>query len=74
MGELFVATLPPLLVLPTAPSPSWVCSMRSSASTPAELDLVQAKNDYLLGRVRLASAAGELREDDLRALNGYLVR
>lgn len=40
----------------------------------AELDLAQAKNDYLLGRVRLASAAGELREDDLRALNGYLVR
>lgn len=40
----------------------------------AELDLAQAKNDYLLGRIRLASAAGELREDDLRALNGYLVR
>ena len=40
----------------------------------AELDLAQANNDYLLGRVRLASAAGELREDDLRALNGYLVR
>ncbi|WP_076999942.1 TolC family outer membrane protein [Variovorax sp. KK3] len=40
----------------------------------AELDLAQAKNDYLLGRIRLASAAGELREDDLRALDGYLVR
>ncbi|GAA4359746.1 outer membrane channel protein TolC [Variovorax defluvii] len=39
----------------------------------AELDLAQARNDYLLGRIRLASAAGELREDDLRALNGYLV-
>ncbi len=38
----------------------------------AKLDLAQARNDYLLGRIRLASAAGELREDDLRALNAYL--
>lgn len=38
----------------------------------AQLDLAQARNDYLLGRIRLAAAAGELREDDLRALNGYL--
>jgi outer membrane protein len=37
-----------------------------------QLDLAQARNDYLLGRIRLAAAAGELREDDLRALNGYL--
>ena len=40
----------------------------------AELDLAQARNDYLLGRIRLASAAGELSHDDLRALNGYLAR
>ena len=40
----------------------------------AQLDLAQARNDYLLGRVRLAAAAGELREDDLRALDEYLVR
>jgi outer membrane protein len=39
----------------------------------AQLDLAQARNDYLLGRVRLASAAGALQEDDLRALNAYLV-
>jgi outer membrane protein len=38
----------------------------------AELDLAQARFDYLLGRVRLAAAAGELGEADLRALNGWL--
>lgn len=38
----------------------------------AQLDLAQARNDYLLGRIRLASAAGELHEGDLRALNAYL--
>jgi outer membrane protein len=38
----------------------------------AQLELAQARTDYLLGRVRLAAAAGELRPDDLRALNGYL--
>lgn len=39
----------------------------------AEFDLVQARLDYLLGRVRLAAAAGELGEQDLRALNNWLV-
>lgn len=38
----------------------------------AELDLAQARFDYLLGRVRLAAAAGELGVADLRALNGWL--
>ena len=38
----------------------------------AELDLTQARFDYLLGRVRLAAAAGELGEADLRALNAWL--
>jgi len=37
-----------------------------------ELDLAQARTDYLLGRVRLALAAGELQESDLRSLNAYL--
>src|SRR5262249_34874138 len=32
----------------------------------AQLDLAQARNDYLLGRIKLASAAGELQESDLR--------
>jgi outer membrane protein len=40
----------------------------------AQLDLAQARTDYLLGRVRLAAAAGELQESDLRALNGFLAR
>lgn len=40
----------------------------------AQLDLAQARNDYLLGRLRLAAAAGELHEGDLLALNAYLVR
>jgi outer membrane protein len=38
----------------------------------AQLDLAQALNDYLLGRIKLASAAGDLQETDLRALNAYL--
>ena len=38
----------------------------------AELDLVQGRADYLLGRLRLASAAGELDEDSLRGLNPWL--
>ena len=38
----------------------------------AELDFAQARFDYLLGRVRLAAAAGELDEADLRNLNGLL--
>jgi outer membrane protein len=38
----------------------------------AQLDLAQARNDYLLGRLRLAAAAGELQEADLRALDAYL--
>jgi outer membrane protein len=39
----------------------------------AELDLVQARVDYLLGRLRLAAAAGELDEDSLRGLGPWLV-
>jgi len=38
----------------------------------AQLDLAQARFDYLLGRVRLAHAAGELSVQDLHSLNGYL--
>jgi outer membrane protein len=38
----------------------------------AELDLVQGRADYLLGRLRLAAAAGELGEADLRALGAWL--
>ncbi len=38
----------------------------------SQLDLAQARNDYLLGRIRLASAAGELHEGDLRSLNAML--
>ena len=40
----------------------------------SQLELAQARNDYLLGRVRLAMHAGELQESDLRALDAYLVR
>ena len=40
----------------------------------AQLDLARAHNDYLLGRLRLAAAAGELHEGDLLALNAYLQR
>lgn len=38
----------------------------------AQLDLAQARHDYLLGRLRLAAAAGELQEGDLQALNTHL--
>jgi outer membrane protein len=38
----------------------------------AELDVVQARIDYLLGRLRLAAAAGELGEDSLIALQPWL--
>jgi len=37
-----------------------------------QLDLAQARNDYLLGRVRLASSAGTLQPEALRELNTYL--
>jgi outer membrane protein len=39
----------------------------------AQLNLVQARIDYLLGRLRLAAAAGELSEDSLRSLGPWLV-
>jgi outer membrane protein len=38
----------------------------------AELELVQGRADYLLGRLRLAAAAGELGETDLHALGAWL--
>ncbi len=38
----------------------------------AELELVQGRSDYLLGRLRLALAAGELDEDSLRGLRPWL--
>lgn len=38
----------------------------------ARLDLAQARHDYLLGRLRLAAAAGELQEGELQALNHLL--
>jgi outer membrane protein len=37
-----------------------------------QLELAQGRHDYLLGRIRLAQAAGELQLADLRSLNGYL--
>lgn len=40
----------------------------------SQLELAQARNDYLLGRVRLAMHAGELQEADLRALDAHLAR
>ncbi|MBX3606398.1 MAG: TolC family outer membrane protein [Piscinibacter sp.] len=40
----------------------------------SELDLAQARHDYLLGRLRLAAAAGELQEGDLQSLNAQLTR
>lgn len=40
----------------------------------AQLELAQGRNDYLLGRIRLAAAAGDLQESDLRILNTYLAR
>lgn len=39
----------------------------------AQLDLAQARNDYLTGRVRLAAAAGTLDERELQDLNKWLV-
>lgn len=38
----------------------------------AEFDLVQARLDYLQGRVRLAVAAGEPGDGELRTINGWL--
>lgn len=38
----------------------------------AELDLIQARVDYLMGRLRPPAAAGELNEDSLRALGPWL--
>lgn len=38
----------------------------------AELDLFQARIDYLLGRLRLDAAAGELSENSLQLLNAWL--
>lgn len=38
----------------------------------AELDRVQARVDYLLGRLRLSEAAGELSEESLRSLSAWL--
>ncbi|WP_165349701.1 TolC family outer membrane protein [Methylibium sp. Pch-M] len=38
----------------------------------AQLDLAQSRNDYLLGRIRLAASVGALQEDDLRSLNAHL--
>ena len=38
----------------------------------AELDLIQARVDYLMGRLRLEAAAGELNEDSLRVLSAWL--
>lgn len=38
----------------------------------AELDLVQGRADYLMGRLRLAAAAGELDEGTLKALDAWL--
>ena len=38
----------------------------------AQLDLLHARFDYLLGRVRLAAAAGELDEAELNRLNVWL--
>lgn len=40
----------------------------------AELDLVQGRADYLLGRLRLTAAAGELDEASLRALAPWLAQ
>jgi outer membrane protein len=40
----------------------------------AQLDLAQARNDYLIGRIKLAASAGALHEGDLQSLNAYLSR
>ncbi len=39
-----------------------------------QLDLAQARNDYLIGRIKLAASAGALAEGDLAAINNFLVR
>lgn len=39
----------------------------------AQLDLAQARNDYLIGRIKLAAAAGALQPADLQALNNFLI-
>lgn len=38
----------------------------------SELDAVMARIDYLMARIRLAAAAGELGEQDLRSVNAWL--
>ena len=38
----------------------------------AQLDLAQARNDYLIGRLDLAVSAGALAESDLDSLNNFL--
>jgi outer membrane protein len=38
----------------------------------SQRDLAQARNDYLIGRIQLAAAAGALNEGDLAALNQFL--
>lgn len=38
-----------------------------------QLDLAQARNDYLIGRIKLAASAGTLAEGDLAALNNFFV-
>jgi outer membrane protein len=38
------------------------------------MDLAQARTDYLLARVQLAAAAGQLREEDLAEVNAMLGR
>ena len=40
----------------------------------AQLDLLQARHEQLLARVRLAAAAGSLGEAELQALNRALAR
>lgn len=39
-----------------------------------ELDLAQARHDYLLGRLNLAAAAGDLHEGELQVLDRYLAK
>jgi len=38
----------------------------------AEFDVVQARLDYLMGRIRLSAAVGELGEEQLRTLGAWL--
>jgi outer membrane protein len=40
----------------------------------AQLDLAQARSDYLIGRIKLAASAGALNETDLQSLNAFLTR